>query len=318
MATIEFKKRIRIITVKDFRAKFSTEEECLKYLVKHRWPNGFDCPKCHNLEAHWQAGRGFYRCKACNYKVSITAGTVFHSTNLRLPDWFWAIYRMAQDKKGFSAMQLMKEIDVSYPTAWSMLHKVRCAMEERDKQYRLRGRIELDDAYLGGESKGKRGRGAEGKVPILVAVEKRQTRDGTTPGYVAIRIVESLSSTLVKDFLDSKIVLGSTIGTYGLSVYGVIDRLDFVHEAYVTENGSKAKELFPWVHLVIGNLKRFILGTHHHADPMYLRLYVAEYCYRLNRRFHKDDLFDHLLKVCLLISPRKYNILGIKKIVYNH
>lgn len=121
----------------------------------------------------------FFRCKACDNKVSVIAGTVFHSTNLRLTDWFWAIYRMAQDKKGFSAMQLMKEIDVAYPTAWSVLHKIRCAMEERDKQYHIKGRIELDDAYLGGKSKGKRGRGAEGKVPILVAVEKRQTRNGT-------------------------------------------------------------------------------------------------------------------------------------------
>ena len=69
-------------------------------------------------------------------------------------------------------MQLMKEINVSYSSAWFVLHKIRFAMEERDKQYRLKGKIELDDAYLGGESKGKRGRGAEGKVPVLVAVEK--------------------------------------------------------------------------------------------------------------------------------------------------
>ena len=310
---MEFKKRIRIISVKEFRIKFSTEENCLDYLAKLRWPNGFVCPKCQNQESYRQAERGFYRCKACDNKVSVIAGTVFHSTNLRLTDWFWAIYRMAQDKKGFSAMQLMKEIDVAYPTAWSVLHKIRCAMEERDKQYHIKGRIELDDAYLGGKSKGKRGRGAEGKVPILVAVEKRQTRNGTKPGYVAIRIVKSLSSVEVKDFVDSKIVPWSIIETDALSVYGILDDLDFVHESFVTENGIKAKELFPWVHLVIGNLKRFILGTHHHADPKYLRLYVSEYCYRLNRRFHEDDLFEHLLKACLLISPRKHNILGFRK-----
>lgn len=309
MATMEFKKRIRIIPVKEFRAKYSTEEDCWKYLVKHRWPNGFVCPKCLNQEAHWQAGRGIYWCKKCEYQVSVTAGTVFHSTNLKLPDWFWAVYRMAQDKKGFSAMQLMKEIDVSYPTAWSVLHKIRCAMKERDKQYRLKGPVELDDAYLGGESKGKRGRGAEGKSPILVAVEKRQTLEEIKLGYVAICIVKSLSSAEVMSFVNSKIIPGSIIETDGLSIYNVLDDLDFCHKPTVTENGSKAKELFPWVHIVIGNLKRFILGTHHHADPKYLRLYVAEYCYRLNRRFHEDELFEHLLKACLLISPRKYNML---------
>lgn len=301
------------MSVKEFRKKFSTVENCLNYLIKLRWPNGFVCPKCQNRESYRQAERGFYRCKACDHKASVIAGTVFHGTNLGLPDWFWAIYRMAQDKKGFSAMQLMKEINVSYPSAWSVLHKIRCAMEERDKQYRLKGRIELDDAYLGGESTGKRGRGAEGKVPVLAAVEKRQTSDGTKPGYAAIRIAGQLSSAVVKDFVDSKIVAGSVIETDGLSIYGILDGSDFIHEPYITENGSKAKELFPWVHLVIGNLKRFILGTHHHADPKYLRFYVSEYCYRLNRRFHEDDLFEHLLKACLLISPRKHNILGVRQ-----
>ena len=310
---MEFKKRVRIISIKEFRKRFSTEEDCLNCLVKLRWPNGFVCPRCQNRESYRQVERSFYRCKACDYKVSIIAGTIFHSTNLGLSDWFWAIYRMAQDKKGFSAMQLMKEINVSYSSAWSILHKIRCAMEERDKQYHLKGEIELDDAYLGGESKGKRGRGAEGKVPVLVAVEKRQTRNGTKPGYVAIRMVKSLSSAVVKDFVDSKIVSGSVIETDGLSIYGVLDGSDFIHKPYVTENGNKAKELFPWVHLVIGNLKRFILGTHHHADPKYLRLYVSEYCYRLNRRFHEDDLFEHLLKACLLVSLRKHNILGFRQ-----
>ena len=121
MATIEFKKRIRIITVKDFRAKFSTEEECLKYLVKHRWPNGFVCPKCHNREAHWQAGRSIYWCKACEYQVSVTAGTVFHSTNLGLPDWFWAVYRMAQGKKGFSAncSRIKRELKSTEGLLWT-------------------------------------------------------------------------------------------------------------------------------------------------------------------------------------------------------
>ena len=117
---------------------------------------------------------------------------------------------------------------------------------------------------------------------------------------------------MVKDFVDSKIISGSVIETDDLSIYGVLDGSNFIHKPYVTKNGSKTKELFPWVHLVIGNLKRFILGTHHHADSKYLRLYVSEYCYRLNRRFHEDDLFEYLLKACLLVSLRKHNILGFR------
>ncbi len=102
-----------------------------------RWPKGFVCPRCGCREAYHQRCRDLWWCRGCGYQVSVTAGTLFHKTKAALWKWFWAIYRMSQCKKGLSAVQLMKEIDVSYPTAWLMMQRLRQAMQRREAQYRL-------------------------------------------------------------------------------------------------------------------------------------------------------------------------------------
>lgn len=110
----------------------------------------------------------------CRHQVSATAGTLFHSTKLPLVKWFWAIFPVATDKGGLSALRASKSkpLGVSWPAAHSILSKIRTAMAHRDSIYRLGNLIELDDTYVGGKRTGKSGRGAAGKRPVLVAVEK--------------------------------------------------------------------------------------------------------------------------------------------------
>ena len=297
-------KRINIMTVSDFWDSFNTEEKCYDYLFEKRWPEGFVCPRCKERESHFQPERKLNWCVKCGYQASVTSGTIFHSRNLPLWKWYWAIYRVAQDKKGFSAMQLMKEIGVSYPTAWYLLQKIREAMKKRDEQYMLSGTIEMDDGYVGGKEEGKIGRGSEEKVPIVVAVEERITKKGLKPGYTAIRAVPDLSGGYINKFAQSKIMLGSIIKTDGWKGYSSLSKKGFYHDIIITGGGKAAGELFPWVHVVIGNLKRFILGTHHHVGKNHIDGYIAEYAYRLNRRFHEEDLFNHLFQACLLLSPK--------------
>ena len=134
---MSYVKRIKIMTVGDFWDIFNTEEKCLDYLFEKRWPEGFVCPRCKERESHVQPERKLNWCVKCGYQASVTSGTIFHSRNLPLWKWYWAIYRVAQDKKGFSAMQLMKETGVSYPTAWHLLQKIREAMKMRDEHYML-------------------------------------------------------------------------------------------------------------------------------------------------------------------------------------
>lgn len=144
------------ISLLEWQKRFGTEKACADAIAKFRWPDGFIYPKCSN-NATWDiSSRKVYQCSKCQHQTSITAGTLFHSTNLPLVKWFWAIYLMASDKDGISATRLAKQIGVSWPTARKMLKKLRMAMAHHDSLYRLfEELIEMDDTYIGGKRPGK-------------------------------------------------------------------------------------------------------------------------------------------------------------------
>src|SRR3974377_999791 len=162
------RKRKPILTVSQFRARFGDETQCAAHLTAQRWPNGFVCPRCGGRSRGYMASRSVHECAGCGHQSSVTAGTIFHKTRTPLTSWFWAIYRMSQDKKGISALQLSKEIGVSYPTALLMQHKMRKAMADRDQGYQLQGLIEVDEGYVGGAEQGEsqKGRGAKTKSVV--------------------------------------------------------------------------------------------------------------------------------------------------------
>ena len=136
--------------------KFSTERACITGLKRHQWPNGFVRPRCAHRKAHVLKRYHLHQCAKCRHKTLVTVGTVFEYIRVPLTKWFAAIYLMSADKGGISALRLSKVIGVSWPTAQSMLRKLRHAMGDRDRRYRLKGLVEVDDALVGG----RRGRGA--------------------------------------------------------------------------------------------------------------------------------------------------------------
>ena len=137
-----------------------------------RWPQGFECPECGRKRCCRLRCRNVFQCTRCRHQVSLTAGTVFANTKLPLTRWFLAMYLLTQSKNGLSAMALGRQLGVSYNTAWSLKHKLMQVMKERDESGRLGHIVQVDDAYLGGETRGgKRGRGAQGKTPFVAAVQ---------------------------------------------------------------------------------------------------------------------------------------------------
>lgn len=115
----------RGISFKEFRQRFQTEEACEAYLFERRWADGFVCPKCGGTGCYQLRGRREYLCKHCHRQSSVTAGTVLHRTHLPLTVWFWAIYLVARDKRGISAVQLSRELEIAYSSAWYLLHRLR-------------------------------------------------------------------------------------------------------------------------------------------------------------------------------------------------
>ena len=256
--------------------------------------------------------RQVHECALCAYQCSVTSGTIFHKTRTPLTSWFWAIYRMSHDKKGISAMQLSKEIGVGYRTAWLMQHKIRKAMGDRDQGYTLRGLIEVDEGYVGGEEHGeaRKGRGAKSKSVVAVAVEHRaegQPGRPPIPGFAALSVLPNAGSKSLDGFLKGKIEPGSHVLTDGWNGYWHVERNGFAHTAIeLSKQDQPAHKLFPWVHITLSNLKRFLLGTHHKIEIKHLKRYVAEFNYRLNRRTMEQDLLPRLLRACLATTTITY------------
>src|SRR5271169_4815781 len=157
-------------TILELEERFATDSACLQYLAQLRWPEGFICPRCSHRRA-WMTKRGLYRCCQCDCQVSITAGTIFQDTRKPLRLWFQAMWHITSQKNGVSALGLQSVLGLKrYETVWIWLHKLRSAMV-RPGRDRLSGIVEVDETYIGGKKSGKRGRGAERKILVVIAVE---------------------------------------------------------------------------------------------------------------------------------------------------
>ena len=286
----------------EFNEKYGTEEQCREELFKRRWPDGFECPKCEHGEYFDIKSRNLYQCKKCTHQASVTAGTVMDKTRTPLVKWFMALYLMSEDKRGISALSLMSKIGVAYQTAWSMCHKIRKAMSERDGSYTLSGKVELDDAFFGSPTEGgKRGRGTE-KTAVLTSVS---ISDKGKPEFTKMKVVETLDGEAVREFADDSIAKGSEIVTDGLNVYAPLAENGYTLEQKIF-NPKNEPEHLHWIHIIISNVKAFIGGTFHGLDSLHLQRYLDEFCYRFNRRHFKSGVFSRLLTACANSSKFTY------------
>lgn len=291
-----------------FLERYGSEEQCHEALCKLRWPQGFSCPRCSHTRC-CRITRGTYQCYRCRHQCSVTAGTIFHGSKLPLRTWFLAIYLLTQRKKGVSAMQLARDLGVSYNSAYTLKHKLLQVMAERGEDERLQGRIEIDDAYLGGQRPGKHGRGAAGKVAFLAAV---QTTDDGRPLYLKLRRVRGFTSAAMRDYASRNLAPGSHIVSDGLRCFRAFaEKETYTHEPLVTGSGREAAQhpAFHWVNTILGNLKNTIRGSLHAIRSQHARRYLAEFEYRFNRRFDLPSLIERFAYVALRTPPMPYRLL---------
>ncbi len=172
-------------------------------------------------------------------------------------------------------------------------------MGHRDSLYRLSGTIELDDAFVGGKHKRKRGRGAQGNPPVIIASGNRHKK----AGFIAMKAVHAVNFKTVDDFVKHHLLVGQQVRTDALSSLNIIKKSQ-QHEPKVTPS-DKVDEWLPWVHIAIGNLKAFMLGTFHGVTRRYLQEYLDEFCYRFNRRFVEKQIPNRLLNLAIIHTPFK-------------
>lgn len=291
----------------DFDRLYGTEEQCREAVFKWRWPDGFVCPVCENSKHSVIGTRAMYQCSACRAQVSLTAGTIFHSTKLPLKTWFRAMYHMTQTKGGISSLELARRLGVTQNTAWKISHKFMQVMFEREAQKPLTGRVEMDDAYTGGKRKGKRGRGAAGKVAFIAAVE---TTDDGKPRRIKLHPVSGFNGPAISMALPSILSGDCFVVTDGLPCFAAVARQGFTHAPMRTSGNKPLQDsTFKWVNTVLGNVKCALVGTYRALSPKHVPRYLASFAYRFNRRFNLPDLFTRLAWVALRTPPMPYRLL---------
>lgn len=284
------------LSLGEFESRFSTEAACIDYLTKLRWPGGFVCPRCEGTNS-WRTSRALWHCSKCGAQTSVIAGTIFQATRKPLLLWFRAMWHLTSQKYGANALGLQRILGLSrYETAWQWLHKLRRAMI-RPGRDQLSGCVQVDETYIGGKNKpGKRGRGAEGKTLVAIAVEDKGA-EGI--GRIRLQQIPDASAESLAGFVSAMIVSGSIVKTDGWTGYLTLPSLGY-HRVI-----SKPKDL-KLPHLVASLLKRWLLGTYQGAvKPTHLGYYLDEFTFRFNRRTSRSrgKLFYRLVQQALLVDP---------------
>ena len=286
-------------TLLELERRFSTDETCRHYLSVLRWPQGFVCPRCGARKA-WQMQCGLWLCGECRRQVSVCAGTIFQDSHLPLTVWFRVMWYVTSQKNGVSALGLQRALGLgSYRTAWAMLHKLRRAMVRPGRE-RLRGTVEVDETYWGGEEEGVAGRQTEEKALIGVAAEE----DGQGIGRIRLACLADLDRTSLHGFIAEAVEPGSTVRTDGLNAYRELQ--GYSHDRRIQRRQPEGEHLLPRVHRVASLLKRWLLGTHQGAIAHgYLQDYLNEFTFRFNRRksASRGKLFYRLAEQAVQVGP---------------
>ncbi len=285
-------------TLEEFRERFDSEAACIAYMVMLRWPDGFSCPRC-GFNQGWSMSRGLILCRGCRYQISVTAGTIFHRSRKPLRLWFEAMWHITSQKYGANALGLQRVLGLgSYNTAWRWLHRLRRAMVRPGRE-KLTGTIEIDETYIGGKKPGKRGRGAENKALVAIAVE--DTAHETTKGIGRIRLarIPDASGNSLLPFIQQNVGTGSLVRTDGWTGYAGVTKVGYEHLRV------SSKQLII-SHLSISLLKRWLLGTYQGAVQAHqLDYYLDEFTFRFNRRTSasRGKLFYRLVQQAVATGP---------------
>ena len=275
----------RGVSIPEFFERYGTEAQCAAALVALGWRQGFRCQRCAS-EAYYVVGHGareLYQGRGCHHQTSLTAGTLMGSTKLPLSIWFLAMFLISQDKTGLSVLARKRHLGTSYRTAWLINQQLLKTMALRDSEQPLRGIIQIDDAYIGGERPGVRGRGSPNKVPI---VEAFSTSDEGRPMRVKMSPVAGFTREAITHWARANLLPGCDVRSDGLGCFaGVIDA-GCAH-SYLVVGRRLPRELpqFTRVNTAVGNLKTMINGAHKAFKfGKYASQYLGAFANRFNGR----------------------------------
>jgi transposase-like protein len=273
---------------------FADESKCRAYIEKLRWPNGVECPRCESEKVYRIVKRDQLLCSSCEYQFSVTVDSIFHDTHLPLWKWFLATYLLTESRKGMSANQMKRMLNVSYKTAWYLCHRIRAAMLEVAPP-KLGGTVEIDETYVAGKKRRWR---AKGEVSVVIGIRQRN-------GDLRLIRAKDAKSKTVREIINAnvgghvEVILTDESAIYPYALDKMQARIhktinhsrEYAHGDVYTNTVESAFSL----------LKRGIVGTWHKVSAKHLPAYLDEMCFRFNNRKNPSLFRDTLLK--LIVSP---------------
>ncbi len=271
--------------------QYGNEDACRDTLEKLRWHDGIQCPRCGSKSIRNSYTRDQFDCASCGYQFSVTSGTIFHDSHLPLMKWFVAVYLMVESRKGISANQMKRTLNVSYKTAWYLCHRIRNAMIT-DTKKQLNGIVEVDETWVGGKMKNV-GHGFKGNKVLAVGAVERD-------GDVVLEAIKHADRETLHKFIHSHTAPDTeAIYTDDWPAYDGIADHDTRHE---TVNHSAEEWVRGDVHTnsvenIWSLLKRSIVGSYHQVSKKHLNAYLDELEWRFNNRDNPYLFRDTLLKL---------------------
>jgi transposase-like protein len=321
------------MNIREAYEKFGTDEQCLQYIEKMRWPDGIvRCPTCggkdvekydrpapnpkkrrSDIRDKHKANRRqwFYICRnaECREQFSPTAGTLFHDTHLPLIVWFQAIALILNAKKGISAKQLQRDLGIGgYKTAWLLNHRIREAMAQGTIP-KLGGIVEIDETYVGGRQKGKGVQyGMNQKQVVMGAIERG--------GELRLRHVSRATIETFRTFITANIdegverVMTDQHTAYPAALGTMVDRHETVN--HIAGEYVRGDVTTNAIESAFSLFKRGLVGQFHKLSGKHLGRYLAEFEYRFNRR-NDDGVFAETVRRLAGFKPLPFDVLTSEK-----
>ena len=288
--------QVQPLSVRELFERFPSDAACLEHVMDVRYGLRHPCDKCLNLSTfHRIADRPAFSCARCGHHVYPCAGTIFQDTRTPLQMWFFAIYLFIATRHGVSGKELQRQLGVTYKTAWRIGQQVRKLMDKADGDAKLRGHVELDEAYIGGHRPGKRGRGAEGKT-IAMGMKERG-------GRLETAVIPDVKKATLRSVVAENVEPGAIVSTDELMSYGLLEGDGYTHG--MVKHGAKEWAYYDYRHGVFhhtNNVENFwrlfknaIRSTHIHVSEKYMDRYLNEFAFRSNHRHVGNAMFDLLI-----------------------
>ena len=299
--------------------QFGSDQKCRMYLERLRWPGGIRCIRCDSIKISFIYKRNQFTCDTCDYRFSVTAGTIFHDSHLPLPKWFAAVFLICESKKGMSALQLKRTLKVAYKTAWYLCHRIREAVKDADTSLIGKdGIVECDETYIGGDgrnmhrsrlAKMHRGTGYDNKTMVLGAIERGgPVRLSMQKGRANKEVLHAFIKAKLAD--ETRVII-----TDEHKGYKDIGDKNTLHVAI---NHSRGQYVYGIAHTntlenVWSLFKRSIVGSYHQISVKHMDRYLDEFEFRFNNRSN-PYLFRDTLRRLLTAGNLEYKQLTKKEV----